>query len=432
MRHPLLAIAPVIALLAPLSIARGQGATTPAAAAATPLPPLTLAQALRLSLEHSPRLRAAAGDRLVRVGQASERSALANPHLEWRREGTGTAAGVDDFLTVALPLDVTGRRLVARGAVAATRRSAIADSVAVAHAVAFDAARAYHRASLAVALAASATRQQEALEGVARYDSTRWREGATAEVVALRAQLEAGRSRAASARARVEVERLHAELAVALGLPADSLGEPLPVVMDGTAPSVFPPLPASEELGARALAVRPEMLAASEAVRAAELAVRVERLGALGDVTVGGGTRRSGGETGGTVSVGMSVPLLDRNGPARQRANGELLRARAEQRRVELAILADVSRAAGEYERLRHGLAADVAVDAVRGAEVAEILQAAYREGGATLLELLDAQRAAAETDAAVLRWLTDLELARLDLLQALGAPYPDADMEVE
>lgn len=428
MRHPLLVLAPVIALLAPTPVALGQGASPPSEATARALPPLTLAEALRLSLENSPRLRLAAGDRLVRVGQAAERSALPNPHFEWRREGTGTAAGVDDFINIALPLDITGRRFVARGAVAATRRSAVADSVAVARAVAFDAARAYHRASLAVALAASASRQQEALEGVARYDSTRWREGAAAELVALRAGLEAGRSRAATARARMEVDRLHSDLAVVLGLPADSLGEPLPLTLERTEPSAFPPLPALEELGTRALAARPEVQAASEAVRAAELAVRVERLGALGDVTVGGGTRRSGGETGGTVSVGMYVPLLDRNGPARQRANGELIRARAEQRRVELAILADVARAAAEYERLRHGLAADVAGDGARGAEVAGILQAAYREGGATLLELLDAQRAAAETDAAVLRWLADLELARLDLLQALGAPYPDAE----
>jgi len=433
-RHQIFAAlaVPISALsvtLAP-SVAHGQLTPPVGATAVSASRQLTLTEALRLALDNNPRLRAASGDRLMRIGQASERSAFSNPHVEWRREGTGTTGGVDDFLTVALPLDLTGRRFVARGAVSATRRSAEADSIAIARAVAFDAARAYHRSALATSLSAVAARQQGVMEDMARYDSTRWREGAAAEIVSLRASLEAGRSRAASIRAALDARRAQAELAIALGLPVDSVGIPMPIELDEAGALDDRALLTVDELAANALERRPEVQAAREAVRAAELAARVEQLGMLGDVTIGGGSRRSGGETGGTISVGMNIPLLNRNGAARQQASGELLAARAEQRRVELLVLAEVTAAAEEYQRLREGLTTTVADEARRGAEVAEIVQAAYREGGATLLELLDAQRAAAETAATVLGWMTDMEIARLDLLQASGAPLSEAMRE--
>lgn len=389
-------------------------------------PTLTLAEALRLAAERSPLLLDAAGRRLARTGDASRLAVFPNPHLEWRREGMGASVAADDFLTVAVPLDVTGRRFVARAAARATDRSAVADSQAVASNVLFQAARAYHRAALGTALRQAAERQREAMVAIAGYDSTRWREGAVSEGTALRTALEADRGRAQAALAAVDAERLHAALAQAVGVAADSLGEPLP---PGALADLSPlPAPGSvDALQARAASQRPELRAARAAVEAAERRATVERLGMLGDVTVGGGSRSSGGERGGTVSVGVSLPLLDRNGPARQVARGELLQAQAALRQAELAVHAEVAAAAASYERLRTGLLPIAPGTGARGVDVARIVQAAYREGGATLFELLDAQRAAAELDAAALRWLTDLQLARLDLLQALGDPLPEA-----
>lgn len=431
----LLATAAAMAVSVPHSTAGaqqpGQGASSPA-----PQPPravavqaeLTLSDALRLAATHNPMLQSAAGRRLSRVGSASQLSAFANPHLEWRREGVGASAPTDEFLTVALPVDITGRRLVARGAVSATDRSAVADSQAVARAVLFDAARAYHRAALGAALHQAAERRRSALTAIAVFDSTRWREGAVAEGVALRTALEADRGSAEAALAAVDADRLRAELARALGVAADSLGMPSPLHAGSLqGPAALSALTDLESLQARALAQRPELLAARAAVEAAERRATSERLGMLGDVTVGGGTRSSGGDRGATMSVGFSFPLLDRNGPARQVARGELLQARAALRETELAIRAQVAAAAASYERLHASLSPLASNVGTRGADVAQIVQAAYREGGATLFELLDAQRAAADLDAAALRWITDLQVARLDLLQALGDPLPEA-----
>ena len=62
-----------------------------------------------------------------------------------------------------------------------------------------------------------------------------------------------------------------------------------------------------------------------------------------------------------------------------------------------------------------------------RSAEVARIADAAYTAGGASLLELLDARRARAATQAAVLQWVADVRLAHLDLLRAVGASPLDS-----
>ena len=51
----------------------------------------------------------------------------------------------------------------------------------------------------------------------------------------------------------------------------------------------------------------------------------------------------------------------------------------------------------------------------------------AYAAGGGTLLELLDARRARAEALAAVFRWIADVQIARVDLLRAVGASPLDS-----
>jgi cobalt-zinc-cadmium efflux system outer membrane protein len=66
--------------------------------------------------------------------------------------------------------------------------------------------------------------------------------------------------------------------------------------------------------------------------------------------------------------------------------------------------------------------ASDAATFGVRGREVARIARLSYREGHATLTELLDAERAAADAMHQHLRWAADAWLARLELERTLGA----------
>ncbi len=72
---------------------------------------------------------------------------------------------------------------------------------------------------------------------------------------------------------------------------------------------------------------------------------------------------------------------------------------------------------------MREALAAGASGVDARAAEVAQIAEGAYREGAISLMELIEAQRARAESRAAALRWTVDVNLAQLELNRALGAP---------
>jgi outer membrane protein TolC len=62
-----------------------------------------------------------------------------------------------------------------------------------------------------------------------------------------------------------------------------------------------------------------------------------------------------------------------------------------------------------------------------RGSAVASIAATAYREGAIPLFELLDAERVRAEVRIAALRAATEVHVARLDLLRAIGLPIDSA-----
>jgi outer membrane protein TolC len=58
-----------------------------------------------------------------------------------------------------------------------------------------------------------------------------------------------------------------------------------------------------------------------------------------------------------------------------------------------------------------------------RGATVAGVAGVAYREGAISLFELLDAERVRADVRITALRAAADVQMARADLLRALGLP---------
>jgi outer membrane protein, heavy metal efflux system len=119
----------------------------------------------------------------------------------------------------------------------------------------------------------------------------------------------------------------------------------------------------------------------------------------------------------------VPLPLFSRNEGPRERAHGESLLATAEMRDAELRVRGEVVAAVQGLQALKEAMAAGTSGIDARAAEVAQIAEGAYREGAISLMELVEAQRARAESRAAALRWTIDLRLATLELNRALGAP---------
>jgi cobalt-zinc-cadmium efflux system outer membrane protein len=385
---------------------------------------LTVSGAIATALANHPALAAAGGRRAAVVGLARQRAASPNPTVEWRSENLASPLEPDVFFTVDQPLDLTGRRLALRAEARAVDSRLAADSTAVARGVAIDAARAFWRAGLARGLLDVAAVQREDAERLASFEARRAREGAVAELTALRTALEADRARVAEAGARAEWSRASAELARSLGVAPATLPSVRPLRL--VAPRLAT-LPDPERSWVDAIASRPEAIALRAGVDAARRRARAERRSVLSDVSLQAGAKRTAGYATRVIGVAVPLPLFDRNAGARAAAAGELRLAEAELATMERAVRAEVAAATDALRALLDPTVPRADSLAAHAEEVARIADAAYAAGGGSLLELLDARRARAEAVAAALRWTAELRLARLELNRALGAPLLDA-----
>ena len=397
----------LIALLSLGSVAQGQEEG------------LTVQRAVAIARERGPLAATAQARRLVAQGRARADGAFPNPLVEWRRENYSSPLQPDIFQTLQLPVDVTGRRFAMRSAGTALVARGRADSSAIARQLEGDVMRAFWRAALGAELLAAAIEERQARENVAEFDARRFREGAVAEVAAIRTRLEADRARIAEAAARLEALRAKGDLARLLGTPGDSLP---PLARLSTVSTL--PVPPDEAVAVeRALRQRADLVALRHGADEARFRVSAERRGLIPDVQVIAGRKVTTGYNTGVLGFMVPLPLFSRNEGVRERAQGEALVADAELRDAELQVRGEVSAAIRGVTALREALAAGTSGIDARAAEVAQIAEGAYREGAISLMELVEAQRARAESRAAALRWTVDLHLATLELNRALGAP---------
>jgi len=402
-------------------------------AQSAPATPFRVSDAIAMVRANHPLLAAAGGRRMAIAGTVRQEGAFTNPTLEYRRENLGSTLDRDIFFTLYVPVDLAGRRLGLRAAGRSGIARAVADSMTVARQVEVGAVRAYWRAALAGALLDVAVEQRTAFDGIAEYTATKLREGATAEQAAIRTRLEADRARIAEGTARAEWQRARASLAQAVGAPASVVPMPpaLAVLTSAdlaTAIAVEQLSGASDSLVADALMRRSEVAALQAALRQAGQRLGTERRSILTEPVVQLGTKKTGGIDTRVIGIGMPLPVFAQNGGARERARGEQLAAEADLREVRQLIAADVI---GSRQALAELVAAapGTAVGTLPGnmtrdaADIGVIAEAAYREGGSTLLELLEARRASVESRAVALRWTADIHLALLDYRRALGTP---------
>jgi cobalt-zinc-cadmium efflux system outer membrane protein len=384
---------------------------------------LTLREALAAARAHSPALPAASGRVVAATGSARQLSALPNPVVELRREHWNSPLAKDDYATITVPVDLTMRRSALRSAGRNEVAATVADSAATARELDATVTTAYLQSGLANELASIAADRARALQGMAEFEATRFREGAVAEGVALRTRLESDRAQLELAAARANAERARAALVRAMGVVASE--------SDGTAtlplePAPIEQLPEVERAVDLALSRRPELAAAEKRVAAARSMVSAEWRATLPDVGVQIGTKRTGGYDTGVAAISIGLPIFDRASGARQRARGEQQVAEAELRTERDRLRSDVSGSLLAYRELFAARPAGAAALADGGSEVARIAEASYREGAISLMELLDAERAHADFRAALARWSADVALARMEVNRALGAPIEE------
>lgn len=373
---------------------------------------LSLQQALEEAEARSPAIIAARA-RLeaaeARIRQAGFRP---NPELSVEVEnflGTGELSGLRGTeTTVALNqrLDLGGRR---RARVSVARAEVTAEQLRLAIARA-DLALSV-RQQFATAVTARerfriASENEERARELARVAGILVREGREPPLRGIRARSAAAQAGAELEAARAEERASRSTLAALFGVseaPANVVGG----LID------LQPVPIAPE---RSLEVR---LAEAERARA-EADVGQELAARRVDPAVGLGVRhlRESGDVALVAGLSMPIPIFDRN-------QGNIAAARATARAANANLASAIASAGVRAQNAIVNLdAARARVEALQGAAVPEaaealrLTQLSYREGRATLLELLDAQEAyrnaqSALADARLAEALATAELGR-------------------
>jgi outer membrane protein TolC len=236
----------------------------------------------------------------------------------------------------------------------------------------------------------------------------------------LQARTALAQSRLASQTAEGNLQAARAQLALALGLPANAAFD---VVSDTGATPVAALAENVDSLIARAMRERPDVMASRATARQSAQQVRVARSAMLPSVTMGanrGQAFSNANVLDGTtyaLTFGLSVPLfygLSRaSDVAAARENAAVAAARADQAQLNAAAQVWTSYWALQTVTQRVATARELLTSATRSEEVA---RGRYAEGVGSILDLLTAQNALADARAQSIqsRWTWFAALAQL------------------
>ncbi len=169
------------------------------------------------------------------------------------------------------------------------------------------------------------------------------------------------------------------------------------------------------------IAQRPDVTAARLAAQQADTATRLQRALRTPSPTIGGGYRHADGQASAIVAVTMPLPLFNRN-------QGEVIRAQAEQQRVqyeavvvERAATLEIQQALNAVEINRERVAYIERECLTSARESRDVVLASYRLGAANLIDFLDAQRAFRDTLHTYNQALFEQRVSGASLVAALG-----------
>ena len=412
---------PLLILLAQLAVLpAGPPASHGGSAARRTDAPLTLSMAVAQARTSSPRRRAAflAADGAREAARFAGR--LPNPLFELRTENwtTSDRAGMPDtdvFAIATQPIELGGKRRIRRQL--ATAESEVANTAlgSLERELALETARVYVRALKARALVDTLTANGDGLARLVATVDRRVEEGYSPEADLLKFKTEAARVDGDIARAQLELERGLTLLTVVMGATAPVSASQL---VEPTLPE--PPVVSPAALAA-SITRHPAVLGATAGLERARQLTAYERALRMPQPILAAGYKRTQGFDTAVLGVSVVLPLFDRNDASLARAAANERVAAADR---ELLVY-QLTNEAGALMRAAHMISERARTAPAELLEPAENVRraagAAYREGPADVLKLIDAERVYADVRRVVVELRLDALLATLEARFAVG-----------
>jgi len=337
-----------------------------------------------------------------------------------RLSGETPASRLQEFgVTVEQPIELGNRKALRMEVAERTISVSEARLTQVLRRQLFDLKKTYYEAVLGRALLGIEQENRDNFEGLVQFNKARFEEGYIAEGDLLKVRLERIKFDFAVANAELAFRKAKIRLLELIAEPDFERAAKVDVTSRLQMPTVDLNL---AQLRQAALSNRPEVKVAEAEVALAESAIKLERSRARGDVTPYVGYKRVGVDN--TVLAGVTVPL-----PFGNRNQSGIARAEAEQKVAETSLrfvrnhaLAEVEVAFRAYETAREQVRAYETGLLKQADESREIQLAAYQEGVAELITLIEAQKTRTEIRANYYRAIFDYYTSIFQLELATGS----------
>lgn len=235
-----------------------------------------------------------------------------------------------------------------------------------------------------------------------------------AEADLIRVRLEYERIKLAASNAALQAEQ--AAIALQREMGRSNIDAGLKVSADLSARSTLPAEDAEAAINQRA-----EVRLARQAVNASAANEKLQMAIAKPDLEISGGYKRTNGYDGLLAYLSVDLPWRNKNQGNIAAAGAEIRVARSNAAAAEALVRAEVRSVFSAFRLKNEQLNGTIAALSAQARETARIAQAAYREGGADLLRLLDAERTRIESELLRVQALIELRLAEAAIQSALG-----------
>ncbi|MFB3825744.1 MAG: TolC family protein [Bryobacteraceae bacterium] len=382
---------------------------------------LSLRDAVERALQSHPALAASAARVSASSSLVNQAGLRPNPRLvlqteNWRTYGTpGFRANEDPdtYAYLTQPIETASKRLRRVEAARAEQRRAALERELLEKQISARVKQAYWNAAGAARVHELWVENAGTFRQIVEYHEHRVREGAMAEADLLKVRLEGERLAVAANTAALEAERARIDLLRQTG----AVEFPELRLTEALEPGPEPPAASVE----RALEERTEVKLARQAVEQARARLRLEQAAAKPDLDLSFGYKRAGGFHTAYGGVQLPLPLFNRNQGSIGAVEAEGRAAESELAAAQALVRAEVRAARAEVEMRRTQVTRILKSALDRAEESARIAKAAYQEGGADLLRLLDAERVRIELEVLNARSLAEYRQSVVALETAMG-----------